>query len=185
MLKKCANHIGNTYNSISFGVCVYVVGWGGGGTGGNWCIFWLFYKYFKFFEFADIFNKSAADYQKTYQAKLPVWLLLNISQFCGGNPLCLGGFFGGYGRFFFRGMIIERGGTFVRRGNNGVWVGGLGGTFYIKMFKCVWLSCNIWYKTSTDYCFLSSWLSISISDDFRFLYNAYFGGNIGNQYLSS
>ena len=110
------------------------------------------------------------------------WIYLN---FAGGNPLCLGGFFGGYGRFFFRGMIIERGGTFVRRGNNGVWVGGLGGTFYIKMFKCVWLSCNIWYKTSTDYCFLSSWLSISISDDFRFLYNAYFGGNIGIQYLSS
>ena len=32
MLKKCANHIGNTYNSISFGVCVCC--WLGAGVRG-------------------------------------------------------------------------------------------------------------------------------------------------------
>lgn len=87
----------------------------------------------------DIFNKSTADYQKTYQAKLPVWLLLNIYLFLRGNPLCFREFVLGTGVFFW-GIVIEHGGTFVRRGL----LGGSGeGTFYIKIFKCVWLSCNI------------------------------------------
>lgn len=81
---------------------------------------------FLFFKFMDIFNKSTADYQKTYQAKLPVWLLLNIYLFLRGNPLCFREFVLGTGVFFLgdsnrtRGYICSPG-----------FVGGIGGGYFL------------------------------------------------------